>query len=945
MNTPYSTLGRSHGLLILMILFAHSASSKNKSVLTQQATEWMQERTFLFTENRGQMVDMKNNPVPFVLFKAEAPGINMYVTETGLTYTFLKVEEEKEKGKFFRPKEEEEHEAESFISEWTRIDLLLKDASIKKENIVREGTSVSCMNFFYWHCPNGVYSVKQFEKIVIKEVYPGIDWVFYNHSEKGVKYDFIVHPGADPAKIQMIYSSKEKLTVTKDGNLQINTKLGTLSENAPESFLDEKSIESKFKLISAERNDKGGYDVTIGFEFVDSQLPGQNSLLVIDPQLAWATFFGGNNFDGPMSVETDTSGNVFVGGYTYTASGNFPTQDPGGSSYYQGTFGGGLIDAFIMKFDNAGVLLWSTYYGGTADENVFNLHVDAAQNISAVGFTSSTDFPTQNPGGGAYFNGTNSGSRDAYILMFNNGGVRIWSTYFGGSGDDWFTAITQDNVGNFYMVGATGSGDFPTQNPGGGAHFQGGNNGVQNATIVKFNSGAQVVWSTYYGGNWADQAFSVCTNANGDVFVAGLAGSWGGTFSTQNPGGGAYYQAANGGGNDAFILKFNSASVRQWATYYGGTADDGAYCMAMDAGGNIFVEGNTLSTNFPTQNPGGGAYFQAANGGGRDAFILKFAGTGVRSWATYYGGTGTEFDNQEPSYDNIAIDSCGNVYMAFETSSADVPTLFSCDIVGYNDTTFNGSKDQFIVFFSNSGIREWATYLGGSGTDFHSAITLDADNNLFVTGEWTDQQSAVTNASYPLMNPGAGVYYDGTFNGADDGALVKFTPVPIGHLIGITNCSLNCDGAFYLNLLSGGCTPHSYLWSNGATTQNISNLCNGMYSFTVTDSVFCRTYGANNLLITGCTVGMPSIETNALQISVYPNPASDELEIQFSTLNSEEVTIEIVDVLGQVVFTQQLVSASGTNTLKMKVDFLSCGVYFLKVNADSKQESVEFLKN
>ena len=249
----------------------------------EKARQWLQAQPVRFLENKGQMTDMGENPVPFVLFKAEAPGLDMYITEKGLTYVFIsrspspdlspdgrgEGQYENAPSTYNEQEPSPPHMGEMEGASWSRIDMDLPGASIKKENIIKEGMSKSFFQYFFSHCPDGITDVRTYQKVTIKDIYPGIDWVFYNSSKEGFKYDFIVHPGADPTQIALVYSSVNPIQLNKEGNLNIKTERGTLRENAPYSYIKEtnKEVKSKFEITDQQSINNVYYQTTIHFKF------------------------------------------------------------------------------------------------------------------------------------------------------------------------------------------------------------------------------------------------------------------------------------------------------------------------------------------------------------------------------------------------------------------------------------------------------------------------------------------------------------------------------------------------------------------------------------------------------------------------------------------------------------------------------------------------------
>jgi len=875
-----------------------SGIKDGKDVSVKKAEQFLSEnKEFGFQENKGQIMSSEGSPASYVLFKANAPGLNIWITNTGITYQFLKFEEEGEKEK--EKEREEEGEDEKRELDWRRVDMVLKNATIKKENIrVEDEIEKGKINYFLSSCPQGVFDVKTFKKITIANVYPGIDWVIYtinDFNNSFLKQDFIVHPNADPNQIKIVYEGNGKFNAVNN-QIAFENELGKIAEGELLCYQNNKSnsIGSNYIItkndyyqnlgagnfanhqnaapITVKTNKSFSYEVSIQLSNYD-----KNQDLIIDPELYWSTFYGGTDlYEAVLAMECNqTTGDLVVTGYA--GSTNFPVINVAGA-YNQSTHAG-IKDVYVAKFTNNGVPIWLTYYGGSDTEQPWALSIDQSSNIVITGETESSDFPLQNPGGGAYFQAANTNnSQDAYILKFDANGARIWCTYFGGNNSESAYGITTDNSGNIFIVGESNSTNIPLLNPGGGTYYQTNNSlgGFNEAFISKFNGAGVLQWSTYYGGASNEIAYAVTADANGNIFMTGYTSSFGsaGTFPLLNPGGGAFYDATMTGNADAFIVKFDNNGVQKWSTLFGGNSSiDKGFSIKCDKVSDVIVTGLTGSlTNFPVFNPGNGAYYQANNGnasGSIDAFILKFDNNGVQKWGTYYGGSGQEKMN---TYDNIAIDTCNNLFISFNTESTDVPTLNSVTncASAYFDGTANGAEDIFISKFDEIGKHSWASYLGGDGSDWREALAIDFAGSLYVGGEWTEQGGVTLNSStYMLVNPGGGAYYDPSFDGGttDDAYIVKLKTINLTLQTTATNsngCN-GCNGSATVTINCGEPT-FNYVWSNGSQTFNsasntntITGLCPGTYTVTVTS-------GCNVILTATTTVGgsngtIPTITT------------------------------------------------------------------------------------
>lgn len=838
----------------------------------------------VFVENAGQFKTSDGKAAPHLLFKVETQGLNIYITTKGLTYFFVK------------PKTRQSESSKTKINkdsldyEYHRFDIDLQNATIKKENIVKEEASSVNYNYFYPHCKQGVSGVKEYGKLTIKNVYPGIDWVLYSSSEKGLKYDFIVHAGVDPNQINFIYKSLNPVNL-KEGTISVNTSFGNFIDNTPKCFLQKTHsvVNSKYTLkskVNRTIDNTNFYETEVGFNI--DHYP-KDETLIIDPlQQWWGTYYGGGISSAGTSVTTDSLGNLYVLGNTNSL--DIPLHPYGSLAYFQGIYGGnnnggGLGDLFILKFTNIGQLLWATYLGGQNIDNGEAIKCDNLGNFFVFGETYSLDMPLKKAGSGAYYdsiNGVSDWLPDLFLAKFSNNGQYLWGTYYGGNDREQAGGISIDKYNDVYFTGYTTSLNFPVYDPGGSAFFQ-GVNGVSSgglydgdALILKFSNSGQRKLATYFGGDGDDKGISTDCDSFGNVYFCGAAAS--ANLYTKNPGGGAFYYGssiASGGNYNGFILKLNSNCNPIWSTYISALT---GVCNSIicDKSGNVFIAGRFFGPGFPAVNPGGGAFSTPYNQ--TNLAIAKFNPLSQMVWGTYFGTWGT-YGNAK-----LTLGSCEEVYVTttVETNCAACAPMqiMNPGNGAYYDSTYNDDyhmslSDVFIAAFTNSGMLKWGTYFGGIGNDANISMTCDKKGNLFYTGfidlsYYYTPTFLQTYTSGCIKDPGSGTYFQNLLNAppfpANEYCVIgKFTnPYPSVNL-STSGCSNNDS---IIAQTYSGWAPYHYSWSNGDTTNSITNIPAGSYTCTITDGFL------------GCEqkqqiyFGIPSISVSALSDSICLNQST-----------------------------------------------------------------------
>jgi uncharacterized protein (TIGR03437 family) len=563
-----------------------------------------------------------------------------------------------------------------------------------------EGPQASTSNYFVGSNPaQWRASVPNYERVRYTGVYPGIDLVYYG-KDGHLEYDWIVSPHADPGRIRMIFEGTEQVRIDRKGDLVIGAGDYEYRHKKPAIYQE---VDGRRVLIDGRwtlHGREGGFQI-------GNYDHGKE--VVIDPPLIYSTYHGGSGLDYAYAVAVDSIGNTYVTGgagstdfpttgalqsvlrgaedvfvtkinpsgsarlYSTYLGGGGPDEGHGiavdvqGNAYITGSTGsldfptknaiqgttGGSGDAFLTKLNPSGsALVYSTYLGGSAQDNGTAVAIDAAGNAYVVGSTFSVDFPTRNP-----FQSTKGAQEDAFVAKINPAGSAwVYATYLGGNNVDEGNGIAVDAAGSAYVTGYTASTNFPVASP-----YRGSNAGAVDAFVSKLNpAGSALVYSTYLGGSATDYGTAIAVDSSGSAYVTGIVTS--DDFPVVNP-----IDATLGSHavDDAFVAKFNaSGSSLMYSTYLGGGSTDDPYAIAVDKAGNAYITGRTNSSDFPLTNPIQTTRFAF------DIFVTEINASGsARLFSTFIGGSGSE------SGRGIAVDGLGNIHVAGEGTSTDFPVV------------------------------------------------------------------------------------------------------------------------------------------------------------------------------------------------------------------------------------------------------------------------------
>lgn len=487
---------------------------------------------------------------------------------------------------------------------------------------------------------------------------------------------------------------------------------------------------------------------------------------------SWGSYFGSYRTT-PVNAVVDTRGNIYILAEVMADGLEEQANSYSTPNIYQPEYGGGSRDAFLVKFDSTGNLVWATYYGGTGDESVTDIAIDENDNVYISGATDSADnisTPNAFQENLAEMAPSEANIRAGFLAKFSSQGELEWGTYYDGGRFDGIGKITFNN--NFlYIIGTTNSSDNISTSGSFQENLNYNNEDDEyqtNLFVAKFNMSGSRLWATYYGPSDTPTSASlaaITTDNEESIYVLGTTEDETGFFATSGA-----YKTENQGSKDLFLTKFNSEGNLIWSTYYGGEDMDTAWDLEL-FNGALFVSGITRSD----QHISTAGSYQETLSGVIDDFLLKMDIEGNPVWATYYGGSeneGTDQSNLDYLGGKISLSQDGNVWLSSGTVNLTSIATEGAYQEARDTSGFEGSADAYFVKFDQLGNRLYASYYGGGGSDGNSGVLAVDEDSFYIFGRTNSNTGIATENAYQASLPD-GNYPQNIF-------LAKFVPKVLG---------------------------------------------------------------------------------------------------------------------------------------------------------------------
>jgi len=650
----------------------------------------------LFVENKGQWPEQ-------VLYRALIPGGAMFVERSAFTYVLFSDSPLRHHG-HAHDGHDHEHEGKAHAY---RVHFEGGRARSTRGALGQPHYE----NHFigndpaHWGTGCGVFG-----EVILEDVWPGIDLRI--DGREGIKYDWVLAPGADPSLIRLRYEGQDGLSM-KAGALHVALSTGAIREEAPLTYVNRLGPTGPYRKEIASAYSLEGNTVSIHLCGRAAVRSGAFCIqsgdeIIIDPVLTFGSYSGSTADNFGYTATYDGSGHLYGGGIV------FNTGYPLTVGVLQDFFAGGSIDVGISKWTPDGSALeWSTYLGGAGNESPHSMVVNELDELYVFGSTGSSDFPTTT---GCFDGSYNAG-----------GGIVNWTSILGGygfsqtNGTDVY--VTHFNASATALMGSTYLGGT-------------GSDGLNNSLLLTHN----------YGDHFRGE---IALDAAGNPVVATS------TRSTDMPTSPGAPQAANGGGQDAYLARFNpTLTTLLLGTYHGGSDDDSGLGVQFDSAGRIFMTGGTASANLPVP----GAPFDASFNNVTDGYIARYSAAGNALLSCTFTGT----DSYDQCY-FVQLNITDEVFVVGQTHGAYPVTPGKYT---------NAGSSQFVHKFSNDlSSSLWSTRIGnGNGNqDLSPTAFLVSDcGQIFLSG-WagTTNANAGNNSSTTTGSPITADAFQGATSGSD----------------------------------------------------------------------------------------------------------------------------------------------------------------------------------
>ncbi|MGE5397269.1 MAG: SBBP repeat-containing protein, partial [Chitinophagales bacterium] len=679
-----------------------------------KAENMLADMPLFFIENQGQ-VDKQ------VLYYTEGGNQGLYFTPSGLTFTLTKAQTPSNKN--IGP-EDFEQEFAPPATEQERWAVKLDFIGANNVKPHGEGLTPTKISYFKGQPEDWKTGLKTYSRIVYPELWPGIDLVFKGGTE-GLKYEFMVAPGADPKQIKLAWQGAETIKINQQGGMEINTPIGGFTDQAPIVWQvdgdNRQTVDACYYLSRKAENTQawgfklGSYDPT--------------REMIIDPVVIdYCGYIGGSDSEKGNAIAVDSTGRAYVTGTTESTEGQgFPLIGGPDSS-----FNSGYEDAFVARIAADGTYLeYCGYIGGSSYDYGRDIAVDSNGRAYVTGYTSSSEatFPVK-VGPDLTYNG---GDTDSFVARVAADGSSLeYCGYIGGSDREFGSGIAVDDSGRAFIIGSTCSSSYQGFPVKVGPYLT--FHGDYDCFVARVASdGNSLDYCGYIGGQGVDEGCDIAIDSSGRAYVVGSSclpdnNPWPSNFPVIGG-----LDSSNNGDYDAFVARVaaDGASL-EYCGYIGGSSYDYGISIAIDSSGRAYTSGYTASSErqgFPIKE-GPDRTFNGED----DAFVARVAADGNSlEYCGYIGGSASDEGK------GIAVDSNGRAYV---TGYAWSSKMDGSPAKAGPNLNFNGSCDAFVARIAADGTSlEYCGYVGGSGEDHGTGVAVDSNGKVYVIGDASSSET------------------------------------------------------------------------------------------------------------------------------------------------------------------------------------------------------------